>query len=223
MFTLSTTLSPRGLRAVMAFALGAAFMGSACGPKYPKCEEDQDCKAGEFCVNQLCQQCRTDSDCETGQACNAGACEAVEGYCDENIACPTGQDCVGSRCQVPQSEPLEREAQTNTGGCQLQAVYFPFDSSNLESTARDQIAKNAQCIREKGMSGVRVVGHTDPRGTEEYNLALGDRRSRAVEQYMNSLGVDKKGLSTASMGEEMSRGEDESGWAQDRRVEFTQK
>ena len=220
MFTLSTTLSPRGVSAVLAFALGAAFMGSACGPKYPKCEEDQDCKAGEFCVNQLCQQCRTDSDCSTGQACNAGACEAIEGYCDESVGCPGGQDCVGNRCQIPQSEPLERQTQS-TGGCQLQPVYFSYDSSTLEATARDGIAKNAQCIREKGMSGVRITGHTDPRGTEEYNLALGDRRARSVEQYMTSLGVGRGVLTSASMGEEVARGEDESGWAQDRRVEFT--
>jgi peptidoglycan-associated lipoprotein len=102
-------------------------------------------------------------------------------------------------------------------------VYFGFDSSNLESSAREAIAKNADCMRQRGMSGVRVTGYTDPRGTEEYNLALGDRRSRSVQQYMTSLGVDSRALSTSSVGEEMARGEDESGWAQDRRVEFTQK
>lgn len=222
MSTLSTNLSPRGSSAVLAFALGSAFVGlAACGPKYPKCEEDADCKAGEFCVNQLCQQCRTDSDCDTGQACNAGACENIPGYCDDNITCPPGQECMGNRCQVPQSEPLTREVPHDTTGCQLQPVYFAFDSSNLESSARDTIAKNAQCIREKAMGGVRITGLTDPRGTEEYNLALGDRRARSVQQYLTSLGVDGKSLSTSSMGEELARGEDESGWSQDRRAEFS--
>jgi peptidoglycan-associated lipoprotein len=102
-------------------------------------------------------------------------------------------------------------------------VYFGFDSANLEPSARDAIAKNAQCVREKGMSGVRITGHTDPRGTEEYNLALGDRRARSVEQYMTSLGVERGKISATSMGEEVARGEDESGWNQDRKVEFTQK
>ena len=115
-----------------------------------------------------------------------------------------------------------RPAQPTTG-CQLQTIYFGFDSANLESSARDTIAKNAQCVREKSMASVRITGHTDPRGTEEYNLALGDRRARSVEQYMSSLGVEKRALSVASMGEELSRGEDESGWSQDRRVEFTGK
>lgn len=210
----------RALVAAAALVLGAVF-GSACGPKYPNCEEDADCKAGEFCVNNLCQQCRSDADCGKGQTCNGGACETIAGYCDESTPCPGGQECVGNRCQTPVMSEAPPPAQPSA--CNLDTVYFGFDSSTLENSARDAIAKNAQCVRERGMSSVKITGFTDPRGTEEYNLALGDRRARAVEQYMQSLGVDKRGLSTASMGEEMSRGEDESGWAQDRRVEFTQK
>ena len=219
MSTLSTLA--RGL-AASAFTLGIALLGSACGPKYPNCEADGDCKAGEFCVNKLCQQCRTDADCQTGQACNGNVCEDIQGFCDESKPCGVGQDCVANRCQTPQSESLVRET-APTGGCQLQVVYFAYDSATLEPSARDGIAKNAQCIREKGMSNVRITGHTDPRGTEEYNLALGDRRAKSVEQYLSSLGVDKKSLSSSSMGEELARGEDESGWTQDRRVEFTTK
>lgn len=220
MSTPSTPFALRGFSAAFALALCAASWSAACGPTYPKCEEDEDCKAGEFCVNQLCQKCRTDADCAKGQACNAGACEDIPGYCDESITCPAGQECVGNRCQAPQEEPLTRPEPPSTG-CQLQAVYFAYDSSNLEPSARDLIAKNAQCIREKSMASVRITGHTDPRGTEEYNLALGDRRARSVEQYMSSLGVERGHLSSSSMGEELARGEDESGWAQDRRVEFS--
>lgn len=223
MSTLPTTLAQRAKLAVAAFAFGAAFLASACGPKYPNCEQDEDCKAGEFCVDNMCQQCRTDADCSTGQACNAGACEDVPGYCDANTPCPEGQECVSNRCQSPQSEPLERPDPEPTGGCQLQTVYFAFDSATLEASARDAIAKNAQCAKEKGMSSVRITGHTDPRGTEEYNLALGDRRARSVEQYMSSLGLERGKLTSTSMGEELARGEDESGWAQDRKVEFTER
>jgi len=212
--------STRGLLAA-AFVLGAGLFGSACGPKYPNCEEDGDCKAGEFCVNQLCQQCRSDADCGKGQSCNAGACENIANYCDESTPCGNGQECVGNRCQA-NSSPAPTEAPSASGPCNLDTIYFGFDSDVLESSARDAIAKNAQCARERGISNVKITGFTDPRGTEEYNLALGDRRARAVQTYMGSLG-EKKNLTTASMGEEMARGEDESGWAQDRRVEFTSK
>ena len=217
------TFSPLSRLVAATFALGLGVLGAACGPKYPACEEDADCKAGEFCVNQLCQQCRSNDDCGAGQQCNNGACEDIAGYCDDAKPCPGGQECVNNRCAVPESAPPPPEAKVDQGPCQLETVYFAFDSSTLESSARDAIAKNAQCIRQRSMSGVKVTGFTDPRGTEEYNLALGDRRARSVEQYMGSLGVEAKSLSTASMGEEMSKGEDESGWARDRRVEFTQK
>jgi peptidoglycan-associated lipoprotein len=222
MFTQSTILTVGSLGrllAAAAFVLGAGLFGSACGPKYPNCEEDGDCKAGEFCVNQLCQKCRTDSDCGPGQQCNAGACESIPNYCDDSHPCPGGQTCVSNRCELAASEAPPPEP-TSSGPCTLETVYFSFDSSTLEPTARDAISRNANCIRERGLSSVRVTGFTDPRGTEEYNLALGDRRAKSVEQYLTSLGVDKNKTTTASMGEEMARGEDESGWAQDRRVEF---
>jgi peptidoglycan-associated lipoprotein len=76
------------------------------------------------------------------------------------------------------------------------------------------------CTRDRSITAVNVVGHADPRGTEEYNLALGDRRARAVVRYLQSLGLRRNNLTASSMGEEMARGYDESSWAQDRRVEM---
>ncbi len=213
----------RGLLTAAAFLLSAGLFGTACGPKYPACEGDDDCKQGEFCVNQLCQQCREDTDCGEGKQCNAGACEDIPGYCNTAADCGVGADCVANRCQAAPSQPEPEPEPAAAGPCELESIYFAFDSSTLEPSARDAIAKNAQCMRERGMSAVKVTGFTDPRGTEEYNLALGDRRARSVTQYMQSLGVGKDKLSNASMGEEMARGEDEAGWARDRRVEFTSK
>jgi len=208
-----------------ALVLITGLFATACGPKYPACEGDTDCKQGEFCVNQLCQQCRSEADCGEGKQCNAGACEDIAGFCNDSTPCGAGQECVANRCQMLETKapPAEPPPAVVAGPCELSPIYFAFDSSTLEPSARDEIAKNAQCARERGMSNVKVTGYTDPRGTEEYNLALGDRRARSVEQYMESLGVSKSGLSSASMGEEMSKGEDESGWAKDRRVEFVSK
>jgi len=108
----------------------------------------------------------------------------------------------------------------NDGGCTLQNIFFDFDSETLQPAARDVLQQNADCLRKRGSKTVRLIGYTDPRGTEEYNLALGDRRAKSVGTYLKSLGSTIQSVSTTSMGEEMAKGTDEVSWAQDRKVEF---
>ena len=107
--------------------------------------------------------------------------------------------------------------------CSLSSVRFAYDSSDIGSSAGNTLESNARCINERDIPHVTLTGHCDPRGTEEYNLALGDRRARAVQSYMGRLGVANGRMSTRSMGEEMARGSDESGWAQDRRVDVEER
>lgn len=195
------------------------FPVAACGgPDYPNCDTDEDCKSGEFCVNSRCQQCRSDSDCAEGQYCSAGACEAIAGYCINSVDCPSGEECVNNQC-VAVRDPVVPEPVSEPEPCTLQSVYFAFDSAALESSARDQLTANASCIQEQGLSAVHITGMTDPRGTEEYNLALGDRRAQAAVKYLQSLGVAAD-LGYSSMGEEMATGTDETSWARDRRVDL---
>jgi peptidoglycan-associated lipoprotein len=101
----------------------------------------------------------------------------------------------------------------------LTPAYFEYDSSTLSDSARDQISRNASCLQQRKGRGVHVTGLTDPRGTEEYNLALGERRAQSVQQYLKSLGVAGE-ISYSSMGEELATGTEESGWARDRRADF---
>lgn len=103
------------------------------------------------------------------------------------------------------------------GSCELTPVYFAYDSSELDGRARSTLESTARCLVPRN-AAVRVTGMTDPRGTEEYNLALGERRARTVTQYLSNLGVDQTQVS--SVGEEMASGEDEPGWARDRRAEI---
>ena len=208
--------------AFLGLATLLGLFATACSPDYPNCDTDEDCKVGEFCVDALCQQCRSDVDCPEGQACNAGACEAIAGWCGSNADCPSGEDCVSNRCivVVEQTEPPPLE--TPMEQCSLQSVYFAFDSSTLEDSARDQLANNASCIRERSLPSVHITGMTDPRGTEEYNMALGERRAQSAMKYLQSLGVESE-LSYSSMGEEMATGTDEAGWSRDRRVEISER
>ncbi|HET8937214.1 MAG TPA: OmpA family protein [Polyangiales bacterium] len=103
--------------------------------------------------------------------------------------------------------------------CELGSAYFDLDSSTLSDSARDQLSRNAQCLRSRQGRGVHLTGTCDPRGTEEYNLALGERRAQSAQQYLKSLGVTGD-VTVSSMGEELATGTEESGWARDRRVDF---
>jgi peptidoglycan-associated lipoprotein len=104
----------------------------------------------------------------------------------------------------------------------LTRVYFNFDSYVLSADARKALAQNAEVM--KAISGlkVRIEGHCDERGSDEYNLALGERRAQAAMNYMATLGVPAYRMSTISYGEEkaLDPGHDEASWAKNRRAEF---
>lgn len=201
------------------FAAFGLLTSGGCGPDYPNCDNDDGCHSGEVCVNGQCQQCRDNSDCPAGQSCASGACEPIAGYCTATSDCPDGQECRQNRC----SGPVTSTTDTNSaqGPCALQTVYFGFDQDLLDTASRGAIQQNAQCIQEKLVSSVHVTGHADPRGTEEYNLALGDRRARAVADYLRTVGAAD--VTHSSMGEEMAQGSDDSSWRRDRRAEFVER
>jgi len=83
---------------LLAGLAGLAAIGTACGPEYPNCDSDEDCRTGEFCVNNLCVRCRGSQDCAVGQECRDGACRDIPGYCDAQRRCPLGQVCRSNRC-----------------------------------------------------------------------------------------------------------------------------
>jgi peptidoglycan-associated lipoprotein len=103
----------------------------------------------------------------------------------------------------------------------LTTYYFEYDSSELKPEAMRALDDHAKVLR---ASGARVVleGHTDERGTREYNMALGERRSSAVKRYLVLQGVAPAQLELVSYGEErpVATGSDEQSWAQNRRVEL---
>jgi peptidoglycan-associated lipoprotein len=217
-----------GERAVQGLLCSAAAVvtmlwGLGCGPDYPKCDTDSDCHAGEFCVNGLCQQCRSDQDCPAGQSCASGACQAIPGYCTSAADCGPGQECQNNTCvSVTSSTTAPPPPDQPAGQCTLDAVYFEFDSSTLDDSARSKLGEAASCIKQRGLKAVHVTGLTDPRGTEEYNLALGDRRAQSAKKYLETLGLEAT-LSSSSMGEELATGSDEGSWSRDRRVDFQER
>jgi peptidoglycan-associated lipoprotein len=106
---------------------------------------------------------------------------------------------------------------------ELRTVYFDFNRYNIRSDARSVLRANGKAINNNDDWGrITLQGYCDERGSEEYNLALGERRANAVRQYMIDLGVPGKRLLTVSFGEARPAvmGHDESAWRYNRRVEF---
>ena len=104
----------------------------------------------------------------------------------------------------------------------LKKVYFDFDSYKLSGTARSKLEKNAELIKKVSAANIRVEGSCDERGSDEYNIALGEKRAKAAMQYLVTLGIPAERLSVISYGKEKpaDTGHDEAAWAKNRRDEF---
>ena len=104
----------------------------------------------------------------------------------------------------------------------LSTVYFGYDKANLTDDARKRLAENAQWIKNNPNVTIQVEGHTDDRGSVEYNLALGERRAKAVKTYLSSMGVDAKRMTVISYGKEkpVAQGDSEASWGKNRRANF---
>ncbi|MFO0614145.1 MAG: OmpA family protein [Polyangiaceae bacterium] len=104
--------------------------------------------------------------------------------------------------------------------CRVRAPKFGLDSTSVDlDPALDKLAR---CFKHGPMKyrTLLLVGHTDPRGTPDYNRALGKQRAETVASYLESRGITGYRIETASRGEADARGTDEASWATDRRVDI---
>lgn len=124
---------------------------------------------------------------------------------------------------VASTEPAEAAPTEPEPTLELRAVYFGYDRSDLTPEARASLREDAETLR-GGTAVATLEGHTDERGTFEYNLALGDQRANAVKKYLVALGLPASKIQTLSYGEQKPavRGHDESAWRWNRRVTLKQ-
>jgi peptidoglycan-associated lipoprotein len=101
-------------------------------------------------------------------------------------------------------------------------VYFDFDSSDLTESARSSLEAKIPAMNANPGVRIRIAGHADERGSDEYNMALGQRRAAAAKRYLTERGIDGGRIDIVSYGEERPAvaGSDESAWQQNRRAEF---
>lgn len=102
-------------------------------------------------------------------------------------------------------------------------VHFDFDSDAIRQDAAAVLNQHAQFLNSNQGAKVQVAGHTDERGSREYNMSLGERRAAAVRSYLASKGVNTANVEIVSYGEEqpVATGSNEAAWAQNRRAELT--
>lgn len=124
--------------------------------------------------------------------------------------------------QRMKEEAMKREMMAARTRFLNEDIYFEFDSSALLSMAQDVLKRKAQWLRDNPDVSVVVEGHCDERGTNEYNLALGDRRSNSAKSFLVDLGISVSRLKTISYGEERpgDTGHNEEAWAKNRRAHF---
>ncbi len=101
-------------------------------------------------------------------------------------------------------------------------IFFDFDRSDIRSDDMGNMDRKAAILGANPSTRMRIAGHADERGSDEYNLALGSRRAASAKRYLEAKGVDGSRIETVSFGEErpLQQGSDEAAFAQNRRDEF---
>ena len=143
--------------------------------------------------------------CETTDVSSGAAAEQVPSYTD---------DATSEAAVAPAAATV----------AQMQPIYFDFDQHTLTAQARAILDGNAAYLQANPDANIVISGNCDERGSDEYNLALGERRAVAARDYLVSMGIAAERLSTISYGEEKpaDSGHTEAAWALNRRAEFAQ-
>ena len=191
---------------------GKKCMDGTCrAPDY--CKSADDCADGQVCKDNKCTGCDSDAECGEDKRCSNGACLA-RGACKADEDCADDEDCIDGMCKRPGRTPPPDVT------CKLETVYFGFDSFSVDGENGKVLETNATCLKEASDRSVMLNGYTDPRGTEEYNVALSEKRANAVADYLARIGIDPARFHVVPKGEGLSTGTDEASYSKDRKVEF---
>ncbi len=231
----------------LVFAGGGSLLGACAGPRYPACDNDEQCKSETHkgvCVNHLCTQCRDNTQCGKGQECQAGACNTIADYCEDDTGCGPGGSCGKNHRCVKQIEPrvsvecddqhsCQGGSRCENGHCVLAphggpgcadfpSPKFDYESPEIRADGREVLERLAKCMLSGSLKGVRLLltGHCDARGEYEYNMGLGAQRAEGIKTFLTGLGIPGSMISTSSRGKLDATGVDEAGWSNDRRVDI---
>jgi len=199
---------------------GFTCQASKCTPKPPECQPGSTtCGQGKRCEAGKCvaAECDTNTQCQgKGGKCSDGKCVQREpGTCDATADCGADEKCDAGRCVSTKPPPVT---------CDWSPIRFGFNEATLTDESRQHLSQLADCLKQE-QGKVRLEGHADERGTEEYNLILSQKRAASAKKYLTDLGVPDAKLDTVGFGENKpaNPGHDEAAWAENRRVELNRK
>ena len=126
------------------------------------------------------------------------------------------------RAEQLKAESMERDMMMAKNRFLSENVYFDFDNATLDYQAQELLKQKAMWLRDFPEANVVIEGHCDERGTNAYNLALGERRAESAKAFLVNLGISDARLTTISYGEEkpLDMGQNEESWAKNRRAAF---
>jgi peptidoglycan-associated lipoprotein len=194
---------------------GQRCLAGACERVPGWCKSNDMCTGRQKCRDSLCgPECLDNAECGSNEECKAGQCQ-VKHSCVVDADCPAGQACQAGACV----------GTVAAAACEnMVPVYFDFDESSLRADARETLRNHAECVKNR-TTPLQVEGHCDSRGTEAFNLGLGERRARSTKGYMVQLGDSRSQLSIISYGESRPAkyGQSEAVFQLNRRCEFVWK
>ena len=191
---------------------GSTTASAGTGGVGSPCTDSAACSSGLVCTEGVCGSCTSNEAC-AGGSCSQGRCGNAGGSCGSDDECAMDEICDAGSCVFSGSY-------ASVGvRCEMEHVFFAFDSPKLDAAALETLEMAAACLADQ-RDALILEAHADPRGTEEYNILLTDLRGRAVAAYLEGLGVPRPKITVIAKGSLEAVGTDERSWAQDRRVDF---
>jgi len=189
----------KGIRWLLVLVALGLLLPAGCGKKVLSTDGMMDASAADAARRQQEEEARLKAERERQRALQEG-----------QLAGGTGGMGAGA------GAPLGAEQFIN------EDIFFEFDSSVLSADSQELLRRKADWMREHPMVSVIIEGHCDARGTNEYNLALGERRAQSVKSFIADLGIEGGRMRTVSYGEErpLMTGDSEEAWARNRRAHF---
>ncbi len=129
---------------------------------------------------------------------------------------------AAERAATLKAEAMQRDMMMSKNRFLNENILFDFDNATLDYQAQDLLKQKAMWLRDNPDANVVIEGHCDERGTNAYNLALGERRAESAKAFLVNLGISDARLTTISYGEEkpLDMGQNEEAWAKNRRAAF---